>query len=256
MTLRSLIAILVASAPLGALAFRDDFNGNSLGDNWRYFSEDGVVDVSVANGLQTATHIEGGGDNNGGFFVTRVENFAGPFEMRARLSWDFALASGVGIWALSSFPPPVRDVAHMLAWKYTGYGDRRLAWGFNGNGGHRDGIPESGFHDFAVIRDAQSFRAYFDGEEVGRANPGASTVSYLAISFEGTNDQRFAPLYVDYVEIVPEPAPLTALGLSLLCLAWRGDECFGISSSYRRYRLCCACSPGEGTRQIVLAGGI
>ncbi len=210
-------AALVAG-PLAALAFRDDFDGEQLGQNWTLFSESGFMHYTVGNGLLTVDHIEGGGDFNGVFIVTRVDRYPGPFEMRARLGWDEAQQSEIDLFALTGAPPPVSDVAQMSAKKLQGEAFRTLSWGLNGHGGNAGRIPEFGFHDFLVVRDSQSFRAYFDGALIGTAAPGTGVVTNIAIAFGGPADQRFAPLYADYIEIVPEPASL--LGITLFSVAF------------------------------------
>ena len=73
-----------------------------------------------------------------------------------------------------------------------------------------------------MTRTGDAMTAYFDGQLVHEAS-GILTDEALWVMFEFDSDEdfQFAPLHVDMIQLVPEPATFLILGIGAICAMTR-----------------------------------
>ncbi len=213
--LKQIVILGLALAPLFAFAFRDDFDGNALGGWWSFFSEGGGMQYEVGGGLLTVTHLGGALEVNSVAITAEIPGL-GDYDVQTRLGWDEAEVSAIELMVGGHPPNWTTRSAYMASYRYP-HEDRHIIASFALNRDARIPAPPNGMHIFHVFRKDMHSEAYFDGSLVlAEDDQVALTANTVTLRFQGSEVHGFAPLYVDYIQAVPEaPGWVVTLGLTL-----------------------------------------
>jgi hypothetical protein len=212
--MRRLVALSIVVVPLMSQAFFDGFDGDKLGSNWKISNagHQGQLHYVVANSLLKVNGLDG--DPTGWSVVvvrTAVEPY-GDFRFTALFGWDQgdrqSVTIGVGTYN-DDFGNADLASVHLRK----NLTDIQFYVYVDGIGTVNLPEPNSGMHEFTVTRGGSSGRAYVDGQLVASGETMKTyTVGAAGMYFGGPNDHvGFGALYVDSVEVVPEPAVLVVL---------------------------------------------
>ncbi|MER3413992.1 MAG: hypothetical protein C4341_07115 [Armatimonadota bacterium] len=75
-----------------------------------------------------------------------------------------------------------------------------------------------------MSREANQFRAYFDGRNILQGSGTSADARYVSLFFRGTPLPAYTQLFVDYVGVVPEPSAAVLLAGGLGALALRRNR--------------------------------
>lgn len=216
--MRKYVLILAIAMPLAAAAqFFDHFEGNELAGHWRFFSEGTQWEYNVSDSVLNVTRLYGGPNPQQAYLYARLEPLA-DFEMTALVGWDEAEFQRLQVIVLRGAGFPAYESLGGFVY------ETRPSWetplvtaGFVGGGSSSVPAPRSGMHEFRMARTGDSMTAYFDGQLVHEAS-GILTDEALWIMFEFVSDDdwQFAPLHVDMIQLVPEPATFVILGIGTI----------------------------------------
>ena len=211
--------IVGLAAPFSASAgvvFFDHFKGDELGDHWRVSSHGGGrMQYVVRDSLLQVIRILG--EVN----LTTPIPALDDWEVSAWVGWERGevqrlrvgmteyynapLITGVGsiyYYNLRGEPPVIRAALYGQVFEIA--------------------APDSGFYEMRVLKQGNRMAAYFDGGLVGETLvTGVPTVRSPLLTFLGPDSPDFAPLYVDWIQVVPEPGTLVVLGVAIVWLCRR-----------------------------------
>ena len=218
--MRKYILILALAAPLTAAAqFFDHFEGDRLGDHWRFYSWGQQWEHSVSDSMLHVTRVFGQGEISGVGILAELPALA-DFDAVSLMGLDPGGARrgiGLTIWNRAT------DRVPAMIW----YFERRDAdpvvfVSFNNgiDGSIEVPAPPPGMHEFRLRRTGTTLEAFLNGQLLLRSSdsrmlPG----NWVGLSFRGPDTGEFAPLHVDLVGVVPEPTTVLVLaagGLYLL----------------------------------------
>lgn len=214
-----------------AYIFFDDFDGDDLKPYWyidkgEFYS--GNWEYTVENSMLNIWNVWGEGSIGIVDICTLDGTFPnqyGDFDIRTRVGWEegeyqtlyFAAARGGG-----NIPASMgyRKVYGQDPYLYIHFSN----WG--GSNAFYYDVPKSGMHEFRIRRTGNVLEAYFNNvmihsSGITQTASYLGSVNYRMIGPPGYNNPDFAPLYVDWVAVVPEPASLTCLSTFLAYLFTR-----------------------------------
>jgi hypothetical protein len=212
-----------------AYIFFDDFDGDDLkpywyidkgefySGNWEYTVEDSMLNVWNVWG-------------EGGIGIVDIETFTGTFpsqkndfDLKARFGWDTGVYQSISLVGLTVS----KGTTFYMGYHVRPNIDPLISINFVNWGGGQTTIqaPEAGMHEFRVQRIGTFMYAYVNNELVYSSNTQyyfqLGSVGFRMIGPSGYNNPDFAPLYVDWVAVVPEPASLACLSTFLAYLFTR-----------------------------------
>ncbi len=204
-------------------AFFDGFDGNKLGSNWKIsnFGHQGQLHYVVANSLLKVNGLDGDPTGFSAVEVRTAVDSHYDFQFTTVFGWDPGTEQRmtIGVGDLNDDFGATMLAGISFAQTPTGATLKAYA---DGMGSFPIPLPPGGMHEFRFVRVAGTIWAYFDGSLVAH---GPMTRLYdvgaAGMYFAGPNDGvGFAPLYVDSIEVVAEPASLitaiTGVGAAML----------------------------------------
>ncbi|MCH7905577.1 MAG: PEP-CTERM sorting domain-containing protein [Armatimonadetes bacterium] len=222
--MRKYVLMLALAMPLTAAAqFFDHFEGNELAGHWRFFSEGTQWEHNVSDSMLHVTRLFGGPPGlRQVYLFARLDPLA-DFEMTVLMGWDEAEFHRLQVRILRSLALPSFSSIGVVNYEARPSWETPLAtaW-FNGAGSNSIPAPRSGMHEFRMARTGDSMTAHFDGQLIHQGS-GVVTDEARWVMFEFVSDEdlQFAPLHVDMIQLVPEPATFVILGIGAICAMLR-----------------------------------
>ncbi|MCH8275412.1 MAG: PEP-CTERM sorting domain-containing protein [Armatimonadetes bacterium] len=217
------LTVLLAApfSETAGVVFFDDFEGDELGGHWQRGGHAGWgLEYEVRDSLLIVTRVYDPAPPS--WFVASLGQPLADWELTARIGWDPGESQELLVHAVSEFSPGFffggEGGVHYR--KRAGNSPVVLGW-FTGGVGEIP-APPSGMHEIRIVKVADHGWVYFNDElffEVtGLSLP---AMQYVGLGFNGPDSPDFAPLYVDWIRVVPEPGTLVVLGAALVWLCRR-----------------------------------
>lgn len=162
--MKKLLLLLLAVVPAWAAGFFDDFDGDRLGAHWSIGSPKGAWYYSVHDSLLDVHGFGAYFPNQ--WIYARVGAFE-DFDLRARVGWIQADSPGQSlcVWLLDQSREILTDMCYRLE-RLDGRPITTISASVAGGPRVEMPGPADGFHDFRISREANQFRAYFDGRNI------------------------------------------------------------------------------------------
>lgn len=195
---------------------------------WPYQNE---WDYTVAVSLLTVNKVY----NPSGFFSNAYVQITNYIEYWQGIEVkDFDAQARVG-WEQGQHHSIMFGVGHDLAPIYIMYENRPnyeypiIRASFKNFGGKVETqipAPTEGFHGFRITRFGNQRSAFVNGELIlqGNQDQGINKFYGPQFTFGGPKNEDsplFAPLYVDYVTVVPEPVTVSALSFGIMFMLFK-----------------------------------
>ncbi len=219
-----MMLVVLGIVPSFCSIFFDDFDGDSLKSHWYVDKESYLIDweYSVEDSWLNVWNVWGPGSQNFVKLVTLSNTFPiqkNDFDVRARVAWDQGefqtLTMAIGVYGASTIA---------MAYVARPDEDPYISVRFDnwGGGSAKIPAPSSGIHEYRIARAGTTLTAYFDGEKIYQAYQTEGygyelkNVNFTFGGPKGYGNPQFAPLYVDWVAVVPEPSTIAACGFGFM----------------------------------------
>ncbi|MEW5883248.1 MAG: PEP-CTERM sorting domain-containing protein [Armatimonadota bacterium] len=201
--------------------FFDDFDGEDLGSHWSignqkkggwiYSVHDSLLDVHGFAGFDPTQWI-----------YASLPEYR-DFDLQARVGWTQGDSLFQGMEAMLLRNPTSGLIARMIYHLEHLDGLPRTTISAEFGGGSRVDLPgpSNGFHSFRLARAGGQFTAYLDGERILQGGGTDMRPRSVLLLFRGRLRPASTQLYVDSVEVVPEPATAVVLCGAVGALALR-----------------------------------
>lgn len=214
----ALFALALASS--SAWPFFDGFDGGSLGAHWDFFSEGSLWEYNVSAGRLNVTRVYGPFEFDQVAIVSHIEPYE-SFDASARVAWGTGLVQQLRFGISEEYPffsPLIGSVNYRATPAVGGLVSAVL----DGQGSSAVPVPNAGEFTFRVVRGAGLLSAYLDGMLLLSVPSGSTgTANRIFLEFGAAEPMQFGGLHADWVQVVPEPSSIFALGGSILALLKR-----------------------------------
>ncbi|MCH8275414.1 MAG: PEP-CTERM sorting domain-containing protein [Armatimonadetes bacterium] len=210
-----IVGLAAPFSETAGVVFFDHFEGDELGGHWRVSSHTGGrMEYVVRDSLLQVTRIV----NSGRVNLTTPIPALDDWEVGARVGWDPGESQWLYVGMVEYYRDPLIFGVGYMAY-YNLPGERPVIRAGLYGEVFEIPAPESGFYEMRVLKQGNRMAAYFDGRLVGeREVLGVPTVRSPWLAFAGPDSPDFTPLYVDWIQVVPEPGTLAVLGAGVIWL--------------------------------------
>ncbi len=221
------LLVVLGIAPSFCSIFFDDFDGDSLKSHWGINKGEFNLsdwEYSVEDSWLNVWNVWGPYDSGNS---VRLYSYGGTFpkqndfDVKARVAWDQGEFQALGLSV------GVLDIFINMGYSVRPGEQPKIVANFQNFGGGSSSIPapSSGIHEFRITRVGALLTAYFNGVPFHQGNDTQGFyLGNIAFSFvgpKGYGNPQFAPLYVDWVAVVPEPSTIAACGFGFICLVFK-----------------------------------
>jgi hypothetical protein len=206
-------ALFILSPFMYANIFFDDFDGDDLADWWVKSEGTTQWDYEVSDSMLKVKRLWGGPFEWSQIHLKATLPAFNDFEMTAKVGWDAGLYQILRITIENSGyeTPDTGWIAYYNEPNKTPY----VKAVFNSlYEGYTINAPSSGMHEFRFVRHNKILYAFFNGESLGIfSDKFPFSTTNIKMTFVGKDTDEFAPLYVDMVQVVPEPISIVVISL-------------------------------------------